>query len=122
VTHPIGGVGVGGFKRAYADRTGLPGKRPKKAASHTTPVTVAAEEGLPGLVLFGWVCIAALLAALRGLGRGFTSRVSFAVGLTLVAIIVHSFFYNALFEDPMTWAMLGLVGLAVSVPRKGGKT
>ncbi len=122
VTHPIGGVGVGGFKRAYADRTGLAGKRPKKAASHTTPVTVAAEEGLPGLVLFGWVCVAALLAALRGLGRGFTSRVSFAVGLTLVAIIVHSFFYNALFEDPITWAMLGLVGLAVSVPRKGGKT
>ena len=121
-THPIGGVGVGGFKRAYADRTGLAGKRPKKAASHTTPVTVAAEEGLPGLVLFGWVCVAALLAALRGLGRGFTSRVSFAVGLTLVAIIVHSFFYSALFEDPMTWAMLGLVGLAVSVPRKGGKT
>jgi hypothetical protein len=37
-----------------------------------------------------------------------------------VAIIVHSCFYNALFEDPMTWAMLGLVGLAVSVPRKVG--
>jgi len=122
VTNPVGGVGVGGFKRAYADRTGLTGKRPKKAASHTTPVTIAAEEGLPGLLLFGWVCVAALLAALRGLGRGFTSRVSFAVGLTLVAIIVHSFFYSALFEDPMTWAMLGLVGLAVSVPRKGGKT
>ncbi|MEI7760395.1 MAG: O-antigen ligase family protein [Thermoleophilia bacterium] len=122
VTHPVGGVGVGGFRRAYADQTGLPGKRPKKAASHTTPVTVAAEEGLPGLVLFGWVCLAALLAALRGLGRGFTSRVSFAVGLTLVAIIVHSLFYNALFEDPMTWAMLGLVSLAVSVPRKGGMT
>jgi len=122
VTNPVGGVGVGGFKRAYADRTGLTGKRPKKAASHTTPVTIAAEEGLPGLLLFGWVCVAALLATLRGLGRGFTSRVSFAVGLTLVAIIVHSFFYSALFEDPMTWAMLGLVGLAVSVPRKGGKT
>ncbi len=121
-SNPLGGVGVGGFRRAYAERTGLAGKRPKKAASHTTPVTVAAEEGLPGLVLFGWVCVAALLAALRELGRGFTSRVSFAVGLTLVAIIVHSLFYNALFEDPMTWAMLGLVGLAVSVPRKGGMT
>jgi len=117
-SHPVGGVGVGGFKRAYAERTGLRGKRPKKAASHTTPVTVAAEEGIPGLVLFAWLCGAALLAALRGLGRGFTSRVSFAVGLTLVAIIVHSFFYNALLEDPMTWALLGLVGLAVSVPRK----
>jgi hypothetical protein len=122
VRNPLGGVGVGGFKRAYADRVGLPGKRPKKAASHTTPVTVAAEEGLPGLLLLGWLVVAALLAALRGLGRGFTSRVSFAVGLTLVAIIVHSFFYNALFEDPMAWAMLGLVGLAVSVPRKTEST
>jgi hypothetical protein len=112
-------VGAGGFRRAYADRVGLPGKRPKKAASHTTPVTVAAEEGLPGLVLLGWLVAAALFAAFRGLGRGFTSRVSFAVGLTLSAVTVHSLFYNALFEDPMTWAMLGLVALAVSVPRKG---
>lgn len=119
LAHPAGGVGVGGFKRAYADRLGLPGKRPKKAASHTTPVTVAAEEGLPGLVFFCWLVAVALLAALRGLGRGFTSRVSFAVGLTLVAITVHSLFYNAFFEDPMTWAMLGLVALASSVPRKG---
>jgi O-antigen ligase len=117
--HPADGVGAGGFRRAYADRVGLPGKRPKKAASHTTPVTVAAEEGLPGLVLLGWLVAAALFAAFRGLGRGFTSRVSFAVGLTLSAVTVHSLFYNALFEDPMTWAMLGLVALAVSVPRKG---
>ncbi|RDI74227.1 O-antigen ligase-like membrane protein [Gaiella occulta] len=116
---PLGGVGVGGFKRAYADRVGLPGKRPKKAASHTTPVTVAAEEGLPGLAAFAWVVAAALLAALRGLGRGFTSRVSFAVGLTLLAITVHSLFYNAMFEDPMTWALLGLVALSATVPRKG---
>lgn len=119
-SNPVGGVGVGGFKRAYAERTGLRGDRPKKAASHTTPVTVAAEEGLPGLILFVWLGVAALLAPLRGLGRGFTSRVSFAVGLTLVAIFVHSCFYNALFEDPMTWAMFGLVGLVVSVPRKAG--
>jgi NhaP-type Na+/H+ or K+/H+ antiporter len=115
----LGGVGAGGFKRSYADRVGLRGERPKAAASHTTPVTVAVEEGLPGIALFAWLCAVALSAPLRGLGRGFTSRVSFAVGLTLVAIVVHSLFYNALFEDPMTWAMLGLVGLSVSVPRKG---
>jgi O-antigen ligase len=116
---PVGGVGAGGFKRAYADRVGLKGKRPKTAASHTTPVTVAAEEGIPGLLLFVWLVAAAVLGTLRGLGHGFTSRVSFAVGLTLVAITVHSLFYNALFEDPMTWALFGLVGLAASVPRKG---
>jgi hypothetical protein len=34
--HPVLGVGVGGFKRAYADRVHLKGKDPKKAASHNT--------------------------------------------------------------------------------------
>ena len=51
VHHPVQGVGVGGFKRAYADLAHLKGKEPKAAASHTTPITVAAELGLPGLIL-----------------------------------------------------------------------
>ncbi len=116
--HPVGGVGVGGFKKAYARRTGLKGIDPKKAASHTTPVTVAAEEGVPGFALLVWLGLAALAATLLGLGRGFTSRVSLGVGLVLVAIGVHSLFYNAFFEDPMTWACFGLVGLVSRVPRK----
>ena len=116
--HPLGGVGIGGFKRAYANRVGFVGKEPKRSVSHTTPVTVLAELGLLGLVLFGWLLIAALAATLRGLGRGFTSRFSLAVGLGLVAIAVHSFFYGAFFEDPVMWALLGLTGIAVSVPRK----
>jgi putative inorganic carbon (HCO3(-)) transporter len=115
---PVGGVGVGDFKRVYAERTGLRGREPKKAASHSTPVTVAAEEGLVGLALLGWLVVAALVACLSRIGTGFTSRVTFAVGLTLVAIFVHSLFYNAFFEDPMTWALLGLVGLVGLVPRK----
>jgi hypothetical protein len=116
--HPVGGVGVGGFKRAYAERTGLRGEDPKKAASHTTPVTVAAEEGVPGLVLLVWLGLASLAATLLGLGRGFTSRVSLAMGLVLVAVAVHSLFYNAFFEDPMTWAVFGLAGVVSRVPRK----
>lgn len=116
--HPLDGVGAGGFKRAYADRVGLNGKDPRSAVSHTTPVTVAAEQGALGLGLYAWLLAAALAAALSGLGRGFTSRVAFAVGLTLTAIAVHSLFYGAFFEDPLTWALLGLVGLAASVPRK----
>jgi O-antigen ligase len=116
--HPIGGVGVGGFKDEYARRTGVRGDDPKRVASHTTPVTVVAETGVVGLALFLWLLVAALVASFRGLGRGFTSRVSLAVGLTLLAIAVHSLFYSAFFEDPMTWAMLGLAGLASSVPRR----
>ena len=118
LANPVLGVGVGGFKAAYAERTGLAGRDPKQAASHTTPVTVAAETGLTGLVLFAWLLYAALASTLTGLGRGFTSRVAFAVGLTLLAITVHSLFYNAFFEDPLTWALLGFTGLAASVPRR----
>jgi putative inorganic carbon (HCO3(-)) transporter len=116
--HPVEGVGVGGFKRAYADRVGLKGKDPQRAASHSTPVTVAAEEGVPGLALLAWLLTAALLTMLHGFGQGFTSRVSLAVGLAILAVFVHSLFYNALFEDPVFWALLGLVALAARVPRR----
>lgn len=120
--HPVVGVGVGGFNREYARRLGIQGRDPKRTASHTTPVTVAAEEGVVGLALFGWLVVAALWAALWRLGRGFTSRVSLALGVSLVAIFVHSLAYNAFFEDPMTWALLGLVGLAVRYPRKRARS
>ena len=110
--HPVLGVGTGGFRDAYAERTGLPGRDPKKAASHSTPVTVAAEQGLPGLVLLGWLGAAALLAAVRARGPSASGRTALVAGLTLGAIAVHSLFYNALFEDPTSWGLLGLVALA----------
>jgi len=116
--HPLAGVGAGGFSREYAHRRGITGKDPKRVASHTTPVTVAAEEGIVGLALLAWLVAAALLATLRGLGTGFTSRVALATGIVLLAIAVHSLFYAAFFEDPMTWALLGLVGLSTRVPKK----
>jgi len=118
LAHPVGGVGVGGFKRAYADRTGLKGQEPRKAASHSTPVTVAAETGFLGLALLVWLVGAALVAAFRGLGRDDGSRAALVVGLTLGAIAVHSCFYNAFFEDPMAWALLGLVPLTVAARRR----
>jgi O-antigen ligase len=116
--HPVAGVGVGGFRRAYAERTGVAGDDPKRVASHTTPVTVAAEGGVVGLALFVWLIVAALAATLLRLGRGFTSRTSLTVGIALVAITVHSLFYAAFIEDPMTWALLGLVGVTALVPKK----
>src|SRR5262249_8556188 len=36
VDHPVTGVGIGGFKHAFAKREHLKGKEPKKAASHDT--------------------------------------------------------------------------------------
>ena len=115
--HPLEGVGVGSFQRAYADRTGLAGRDPQKAASHTTPVTVAAETGLPGLALFLWLGVVALGATLLGAHRSDAGRAALVVGLTLGAIAVHSVFYNALFEDPITWALFGLAALTAAQRR-----
>jgi O-antigen ligase len=112
VHHPLTGVGLGGFKRAYADRVKLKGNNPKKAASHTTPITVAAEEGVVGLGLLGWLVGALLLQAFRGVDRTLRGRTAFGAGLALAAIFCHSLFYNAFFEDPMTWSLIGLIALA----------
>jgi putative inorganic carbon (hco3(-)) transporter len=112
--HPVLGVGVGGFKRAYADRVRFKGKDPRNAASHTTPVTVAAETGLVGLALFGWL-VAVLLVGAFASPR---SMLRVAGGLGLAAVLVHSLFYNAFFEDPISWGLIGLLALALRVPAR----
>jgi O-antigen ligase len=112
ISHPAQGVGIGGFKRAYADRFQLKGKEPKKAASHDTPVTVAAEEGIPGLALLAWLFVAAMVTAWRRVSSSFPGQTRLILGLLFGAIAVHSLFYNAFFEDPMMWGVLGLIALA----------
>ena len=112
--NPVFGVGVGAFKHAYADLTHLRGKEPKKAASHNTPVTVAAESGIPGLALLVWLVGAALVVTFRRLGGSFEHRVALAVGLATAAIFVHALFYADFFEDPTTWGLLGLAALSAA--------
>jgi hypothetical protein len=112
VRNPVVGVGVGAFRHHYAALTGLKGKEPKKAASHDTPVTIAAENGLVGLGLFAWIFVAAFGMLARTRGDSFMRRVVLAVALGLLAIAVHSLFYNHFFEDPTTWCLFGLAGLA----------
>ena len=111
--HPVVGVGTGSFKRAYAERTGLKGEEPKKAASHSTPVTVVAETGVPGLC-----CSRGSGSRRSGLpsapGAAPLPGPALVGALTLGAIAVHSLFYNALFEDPTMWALLGLIAVAVA--------
>ena len=118
IDHPVVGTGVGGFRHQYADLTHLKGKEPKKAASHDTPVTVAAEGGVIGLAFFAWTLIAVVLALTRAGGDAVGRRVVLAVGLSLVAISVHSLFYDHFFEDPTTWALFGLAALAYTT--RGG--
>lgn len=110
--HPTHGVGLGGFEHAYSKRTGV---TPKKSASHNTPVTVAAEEGGPGLLLFFWLVGAVLLAAYRRIDHRTYGLVALAAGLGFLAIFVHSLAYADFFEDPTTWLLIGLVALVSPV-------
>jgi O-antigen ligase len=115
VHHPVAGVGVGGFKHAYAELTNLRGREPNAAASHTTPVTVAAEGGIVGFALYVWLLVAALALAFRRFARELPGLTALALGLVLTAIAVHSLFYSAFFEDPTVWAA---IGLAAALPRR----
>jgi O-antigen ligase len=112
--HPLVGVGTGSFAAAYAEETGKP---TKLAASHDAPITVAAETGLPGLVLLCWLLALALTLPFRAnRGETATGRARLALGLGLVAIIVHSLFYNALLEDPLFWGLIALSTVALREP------
>jgi putative inorganic carbon (HCO3(-)) transporter len=110
--HPLAGAGIGDFKHAYAKQLGLRRREPASAASHDTPVTVAAELGLPGLALLAWLVATVCILTLRRIAPTFAGRTTLVCGVAFVVIAVHSLFYNALFEDPTTWGLLGLAALA----------
>lgn len=111
--HPAIGVGLGGYADAYAAEKGLR-RTPDTAASHTTPVTVAAETGFPGLALWLGLVLTALVSTVWGLGRGnaLPRHVAYAAGVVVAAITVHSLFYSAFFEDPLLWGSLAFLGFA----------
>ena len=112
--NPAIGVGLGGYLDAFAEEEGLR-RAPARAALHATLVTVAAENGFIGLGLYLWLIVSGLVAASRiGRASGLAHTVAHVGAVTVGAIIVHSFFYNAFFEDPVTWAALGLIALALA--------
>jgi hypothetical protein len=108
--HPLVGVGIGGQPQASKEeaKTQLSAKRDR---SHTTPLTVAAELGLLGLLIY-----AALLAGAARLLQ-LVTRMDRALGLgaaaVFLALFVHSLFYAGFFEDPIVWGVMALAGWAV---------
>jgi O-antigen ligase len=104
---PLQGWGSGAFSLEYERQDVAPGT---VSASHTVPVTVAAEQGVIGLVVY----VALLVAAF---GRLFRPRVASAaraaIAAAFAALWVHTLLYAAFLEDPITWALLA-AGTALS--------
>ena len=113
--HPLDGAGLSGLPTAAVAGTAHP-LRIRGAASHTTPVTVAAELGPVGFALYLWVLGALTAAAVRIRGAGPVPRVLLAA---LVAIFASSLFYDSFFEDPSMWLLAGFLA-GTSMAAAGG--
>ena len=106
---PLQGYGSGSFARQYRRTSDASAER-ATSASHTIPVTIAAEQGIPGLAAY----LALLAVAFTLLWRGASAsvpRAAVAAGFT--ALVVHTMLYAAFLEDPLTWALLA-VGAALA--------
>jgi O-antigen ligase len=103
--HPLFGVGIGSQPRA-SQRLSDRGGPPALYVSHTTPLTIAAELGAFGLLLYALVIAGTTVALVR------LWRLDRCLGLSLAAVFaglfVHSTFYSGFFEDPLTWLVFGL--------------
>jgi O-antigen ligase len=107
---PLQGYGSGGFSRAY--RHAEKGSAEKAvSASHTIPITVAAEQGVPGLALYLALLVAGFSLLLRHIRA---DPVRAAVAAAFTALVLHTWSYASFLEDPLTWALLG-VGLALAL-------
>src|SRR5206468_3363651 len=99
---PLQGQGSGSFAREYRRAEHVSAQR-ATSASHTIPVTVAAEQGVIGLVSY----LALVLLALRMLFGGLRSAeplvVRAGVAAAFVAVLAHTLMYAAFLEDPLTW-------------------
>ena len=104
---PLWGYGSGSFQKEY--RAHHPNAGPL-AASHTIPVTIAAEQGLIGEVSYVALVVVALVSLLRG-ARGDPVRA--AIAAAFLALVFHTMLYADFLEDPVTWALLG-AGMALA--------
>lgn len=112
---PVLGWGSGSFATVFRERKDE-SEIETATASHTMPVTYAAEQGLPGLLLYVALLVAALLRLLQGASR---SPLRAYVAAAFVALVVHTLLYAAFLEDPMTWALLA-VGMALAAAAPPG--
>jgi O-antigen ligase len=106
---PLQGYGSGSFQTEY-QRHSKTSVENATAASHTIPVTVAAEQGLIGLALYIALLSAAFAVLFTGGGR---SPPRIAIAACFAALVLHTWTYADFLEDPVTWTLLG-IGIALA--------
>jgi O-antigen ligase len=127
---PLQGYGSGSFEVEYQrhNKANGAGAANATSASHTIPVTVAAEQGIVGLALYVALLVAAFTTLFAGAGRSpprpkrgdtrlteagrhsltLASPVRPAIAACFAALVLHTWVYADFLEDPLTWTLLGL--------------
>ncbi|HXB14278.1 MAG TPA: O-antigen ligase family protein [Solirubrobacteraceae bacterium] len=113
---PLQGFGSGSFETEYKRHTSASQATTQNAvsASHTIPITIAAEQGLVGLAVYGALLVIAFLALFTGAGR---SPPRIAIAACFAALVLHTWTYADFLEDPFTWTLLAI---GVALARAGG--
>ncbi|MGH2922453.1 MAG: O-antigen ligase family protein, partial [Solirubrobacterales bacterium] len=125
---PLIGHGSASFPEAFREQEDIRSNRP--AISHNEPITVAAEQGAAGVVVYLGVLAAALVTLLAGIRRiapglgapgggigdpadGGSDAIALArlaVIAAFIALLVHTIGYAGYLTDPLTWALLAIGG------------
>ncbi|MDP9227615.1 MAG: O-antigen ligase family protein, partial [Actinomycetota bacterium] len=129
---PMLGHGSASFSEAFAEQEEISPN--KTTVSHNEPVTVAAEQGLLGLLAYALLLAAAfwtLLAGMRRIAPGLgaprdaigdegadaviaLARIALAGGFA--ALVIHTIGYAGYLTDPLTWALLAVAASLAAVP------
>ncbi len=141
---PLQGFGPGSFAQEYRSHEHVDGSS-ATSASHTIPITVAAEQGIVGLLLYVALLVSAFMVLFADARRspprpkpgdarlrpkpGDTRVSPFrpgspfrpAVAACFAALVLHTFTYADFLEDPLTWTLLG-IGVALAYAAHGEAT
>jgi O-antigen ligase len=107
---PLQGHGSGSFQHEYKRHERSASAANATSASHTIPVTVAAEQGVIGLALYVALLVSAVAVLFGAAGR---SPPRIAIAACFAALLLHTWTYADFLEDPLTWTLLG-IGVALA--------
>jgi O-antigen ligase len=105
---PLYGFGSGSFIESFRRESK---RHVAVAASHTEPITVAAEQGAIGLAVYVALIVAAFANLLRQGGEYAVARAGLLAAFA--ALVLHTMAYDAFLSDPLSWLLLAL---AVALP------
>jgi O-antigen ligase len=96
--HPLTGVGPAMVQRVYPQYRPDYAVRPVNPHLHNVPVQIAAERGIPALVIFLWFVVSLGLGLVR-LVRGSSNRLLPAAGLAALSAMLAAGLFEYNFGD-----------------------